>query len=179
MVSCHKPKTEQVHENQRYTDSPNQCAAAGHQTYGTAPRTVERSRRSREPDVALPTIQTPSFKLDAEVGSGLRQVTAEDGTFGIGETSFGTPVAAIIDEHFAPMLIGENCFAVEKIWDMMFRMSKPYGSQGLTSCAMSGIDIALWDLNGKIKNQPVYELLGDRCVRRCSLTQRVTIPIGN
>ena len=88
------------------------------------------------------------------------KVTVEDGTWGLGQTSFGNPVATIIDGHFAPMLIGENCFAIEKIWDMMFRMSKPYGSSGLTSCAMSAMDLALWDVIGKIKNQPVYELLG-------------------
>ena len=93
-------------------------------------------------------------------GSVFVKVTAEDGTWGLGKTTFGRPVAAIIDDHFAPKLVSEDCFAVEKVWDMMFRMSKPYGSQGLTSCAMSGVDLALWDLIGKIKNQPVYELLG-------------------
>jgi len=88
------------------------------------------------------------------------KVTAEDGTWGLGYTSFGRPVAAIITDHFAPMLVGESCFAIEKIWDMMFRMSKPYGSMGLTSCAISAVDLALWDLVGKLKGQPVYELLG-------------------
>ena len=88
------------------------------------------------------------------------KVTAEDGTWGLGQTSYGRPVAAIIDDHFVRMLVSEDCFAVERIWDMMFRLSKPYGSLGLTSCAMSGVDLALWDLIGKIKNQPVYELLG-------------------
>ena len=42
----------------------------------------------------------------------------------------------------------------------MFRMSKPYGSSGIASCAMSAVDLALWDLNGKLKGQPVYEFLG-------------------
>ena len=78
------------------------------------------------------------------------KATAEDGTWGIGQTAFGRPVAAVIDDHFSPMLVGENCFAVEKIWDMMFRMSKPYGSLGLTACAMSGVDLAIWDLIGKL-----------------------------
>jgi len=87
-------------------------------------------------------------------------VTAEDGTWGAGVTSFGRPVAAIVDDHFAPMLEGESCFAIEKLWDMMFRLSKPYGSLGLTACAISAVDLALWDLVGKLKGQPVYELLG-------------------
>ncbi len=88
------------------------------------------------------------------------RVTAEDGTWGLGPASYGRPVAAIIDDHFAPMLQGEDCFAIEKLWDMMFRLSKPYGSEGLAMCAISGVDMALWDLAGRLKGQPVYELLG-------------------
>ena len=116
-------------------------------------------------EVANPMSKYPKYKRHRSSwmpkwGSVFVKVTAEDGTWGLGQTTFGRPVAAIIDDHFAPKLVSEDCFAVEKIWDMMFRMSKPYGSQGLTSCAMSGVDLALWDLIGKIKNQPVYELLG-------------------
>ena len=116
-------------------------------------------------EVANPMSKYPRYKRHRSSwlpkwGEVFVKVTVEDGTWGLGQTSFGNPVATVIDDHFAPMLIGENCFAVEKIWDMMFRMSKPYGSFGLTSCAMSAIDLALWDVMGKIRNQPVYELLG-------------------
>lgn len=88
------------------------------------------------------------------------KITAEDGSWGIGNTDAGPVVEAIIKNHFAPMLIGEDCFAREKIWDMMFRMSKPYGTLGLSCLAMSAIDLALWDLAGRILERPVYELLG-------------------
>jgi len=88
------------------------------------------------------------------------KVTAEDGTWGYGQCSFGRPVAAIIEDHLAPRLEGEDCFAIEKLWDMMFRLSKPYGTVGLASVAISGVDLALWDLVGKLLNKPVYELLG-------------------
>ena len=88
------------------------------------------------------------------------KVTAEDGTWGLGTTSAAPVVEPIIKTHFASMLEGEDCLAREKIWDMMFRMSKPYGTLGLSCLAMSGIDLALWDLAGKIHNQPVYKLLG-------------------
>jgi L-rhamnonate dehydratase len=87
-------------------------------------------------------------------------VTAEDGTWGAGSTGYGTPVAAIINEHLAPQLIGQDCLATEKIADMMFRLTKPYGTQGLASYAISAIDLALWDLKGKLLSQPVYKLLG-------------------
>ncbi len=87
-------------------------------------------------------------------------VTAEDGTWGAGSTGYGTPVAAVINDHLAPQLIGQNCLATEKIADMMFRLTKPYGTQGLASYAISAIDLALWDLKGKLLDQPVYQLLG-------------------
>ena len=70
------------------------------------------------------------------------KVTAEDGTWGLGATSFGEPVAALIDYHFAPLLVGKDCFATELINDMMWRSTKRHGSVGLSACAQSAIDLA-------------------------------------
>ena len=50
--------------------------------------------------------------------------------------------------------------ASEKLADMMFRLTKPYGSTGLASYAISAVDLALWDLRGKLLGKPVYALLG-------------------
>src|SRR5215510_11288769 len=55
-------------------------------------------------------------------------VTAEDGTWGFGLSVHGGPVVSLINGHFAPFLVGENCMATEKLWDMMARMAAPYGS---------------------------------------------------
>ena len=87
-------------------------------------------------------------------------VTAADGTFGLGLSSFAGPVVSIINDHLAPHIVGENCMATEKIFDMMSRLAAPYGSYGLASYAISAVDLALWDLKGKILDRPVYELLG-------------------
>ena len=87
-------------------------------------------------------------------------VEAEDGTLGFALANYGRPVAAIIDDYLGPRLIGENCMAIEKCYDMMVRMGSPFGSTGLHSYAVSAIDLALWDLKGKILERPVYELLG-------------------
>jgi L-rhamnonate dehydratase len=88
------------------------------------------------------------------------EVTAEDGTKGWGMTSHGRPVAAVIDEHLGPQLVGEDVFAGERLADMLFRLTKPYGSTGLASYAVSAIDLALWDLRGKLLGRPVWQLLG-------------------
>ncbi len=88
------------------------------------------------------------------------KVTLEDGTWGIGQTSNGRVSAAVIDDHLAPQLIGEDVLAGEKLADMLFRLTKPYGSTGLASYAVSAIDLALWDARGKLLGQPVYKLLG-------------------
>ena len=87
-------------------------------------------------------------------------VTAEDGTWGLGMTVNGGPVLSIINDHFAPLLVGQNCVATEKLWDVMRRSSAPYHSAGLASYAISAVDNALWDLKGKLLGRPVYELLG-------------------
>jgi L-rhamnonate dehydratase len=88
------------------------------------------------------------------------KVTLEDGTWGLGQTSHGRAVAAVIDEHLGPLLVGEDAMAGERLADMLFRLTKPYGSTGLASYAVSAIDLALWDARGKLLGRPVYALLG-------------------
>jgi L-rhamnonate dehydratase len=117
--------------------------------------------------IGLPMNKYPDFPPDLPSktpGIGGRpvwvKVTAEDGTWGLGRCSFGEPVAALIDYHFAPLLVGRDCFATELLNDMMWRSSWRHGAQGLSAVAQSGIDLALWDLKGKLLGQPVYRLLG-------------------
>ncbi|MCZ0941315.1 MAG: hypothetical protein OXJ55_21935, partial [Caldilineaceae bacterium] len=87
-------------------------------------------------------------------------VTAEDGTQGFGISLYGSVVAPMINEHFGPNLVGENAMATEKLWDMMVRLSTAFSPTGMTSYAISALDVALWDLKGKLLGLPVYELLG-------------------
>ena len=87
-------------------------------------------------------------------------VTAEDGTWGFGLSLYGPPVTRIINDHLGPNLIGENVMATEKLWDMMVRLSSAFSPTGMTSYAISAVDVALWDLKGKLLGLPVYELLG-------------------
>ncbi|MFD2647190.1 enolase C-terminal domain-like protein [Devosia albogilva] len=98
-----------------------------------------------------------SWRLDGSVGC---LVTAEDGTRGFGVSRHGQAVIGLINEHFAPLLEGQDAVATERAWDMMTRASSPYGTAGIASYAISAVDLALWDLKGKILQRPVYELLG-------------------
>ena len=87
------------------------------------------------------------------------QVVAEDGSWGLGPLWPAKPLAPVI-EHFNEQLAGQDAFAIERAADMMFHMTHAYGAQGLASYAISAVDIALWDLKGKVLQQPVYSLLG-------------------
>lgn len=87
------------------------------------------------------------------------EVTAEDGTAGYGPLWPAGPLAPVV-EHFAGQLAGQDALATERCADMMFRMTKGYGTTGLASYAISAVDLALWDLKGRLLAVPAYTLLG-------------------
>ena len=66
---------------------------------------------------------------------------------------------AIIKRYFVDILIGEDPHAIERIWDKMNRHSI-HGRKGTPMMALSKVDLALWDLKGKLLGAPVYQLLG-------------------
>ena len=120
---------------------------------------------AHDAEVANPMSRYPAYKRHRSLwtprwGEVWCRVTLEDGTLGLGQTSHGRPVAAVIDDHLGPLLVGEDIMAGEKLADMLFRLTKPYGLTGLASYAVSAIDLALWDARGKALQQPVYALLG-------------------
>ncbi|GMA64885.1 mandelate racemase/muconate lactonizing enzyme family protein [Alicyclobacillus fastidiosus] len=67
--------------------------------------------------------------------------------------------AAFIQFKFRPMLLGRDPFDVEVLWEEMYNATRPFG-QGAAVNAISGVDIALWDVIGRTVNQPVCKLLG-------------------
>lgn len=100
----------------------------------------------------------------------LVKATTEEGLVGWGETWTRWPEAtkACIDliEGMAPVVIGRDPMHTEAIWHALRRHSYWYGTGGLASFAISGIDIALWDLKGKIVGQPLISLLGGPVLER-------------
>jgi D-galactarolactone cycloisomerase len=92
----------------------------------------------------------------------LVKITCDDGTFGWGEGYGPAGVIKAGVEFFRESLIGCNPLETESLWQMMYLRSLDYARRGVLLSALSAIDVALWDLKGKILGQPVSVLLGGR-----------------
>lgn len=93
------------------------------------------------------------------------QVDTDEGITGWGEiTTYPGPVAnkaiASVTRAFGEMIVGEDPASIEAIWHKLFRSVTYMGTRGATTAAISGIDIALWDILGKSLGKPIYRLLG-------------------
>jgi L-rhamnonate dehydratase len=94
------------------------------------------------------------------LGTLVVEIEAENGVIGFAVTTGGEPAAWIVEHHLSRFLEGANPAHVEKIWDQMYLSTLYYGRKGLVLNAISGVDLALWDLIGKLRQEPVHELLG-------------------
>src|SRR3989475_3539466 len=101
----------------------------------------------------------------------LVRVRTNDGLEGIGEADASPEVVkAIVDAPYShtiasglrEILIGENPLETERLWQKMYRRTQYYGRTSVTICAMSAVDMALWDLKGKYFKQPIHRLLGGK-----------------
>lgn len=94
------------------------------------------------------------------LGAVVVEIETEDGAVGVATGSGGVPAAWMIKHHFARFVVGEDARNVNMIWDQLYRSSLPYGRKGLPIMAISAVDLALWDLIGKVRGEPVYNLIG-------------------
>lgn len=95
------------------------------------------------------------------------EAVGEDGTCGFGEClchGQQSPflAAAFIENCYKEEVIGQDSLDVEVIWEKLYNKARPFGQQGIALNALSGLDIALWDLNGKQLGQPISRLIGGR-----------------
>ncbi|WBB78477.1 mandelate racemase/muconate lactonizing enzyme family protein [Micromonospora sp. WMMD882] len=92
------------------------------------------------------------------------EVSTSDGLVGIGEAGFSAEyfptVGPLINGQLGPMIIGRDPRDIGALWHDMLRATHMWGRRGIETYALSGIDIALWDLLGKTTGQPVHRLLG-------------------
>lgn len=114
------------------------------------------------------------YALDEELGysqqyydkrtAHIIEVSTDDGITGFGEAFGGGGVAfgnqAIVEKTIGPMIVGMDPLDIEVIWHKVYNLLRDHGQKGMPLQALSGIDIALWDIAGKALGQPVYKLLG-------------------
>ena len=100
-----------------------------------------------------------SFGINV-LGSLVVEIEASDGTVGFAVTTGGEIGAFIVEKHLARFLEGQRVTDIEKMWDQMYFATLYYGRKGIVLNAISGVDLALWDLLAKVRKEPVFHLLG-------------------
>ena len=95
------------------------------------------------------------------------EVFTDDGHVGLGNAALAPRITKqLIDLYLKPLLIGQEPWDLERLWQHMYRKTMAFGRKGIGMVAISAVDIALWDLLGKSAKQPVYRLLGGRTKTR-------------
>lgn len=94
----------------------------------------------------------------------LVEVHTDEGIVGLGESAvWGGPhstTMSVIEHELKPLVVGEDPLYIEALWTKMYEQSMMHGRRGLILAAIGGIDIALWDIAGKIAGLPIYKLFG-------------------
>lgn len=120
-------------------------------------RTIPLSYRCEQPYMSAAGMQAVRNAL-------LVEIETDNGLIGLGEAgSAGGPLAStqvVVEQELKPLLVGEDPLRIEYLWQKMFQRSRQHGRRGIVMHAISGIDIALWDIAGKVAKLPLYRLLG-------------------
>ena len=116
--------------------------------------------------VATPMAKYPEYRQSRQsfglnvLGTLVVEVEADNGQVGFAISTGGEPAAWIVETHLARFVEGAQVDDLERIWDQMYLSTLFYGRKGLVLNAISCVDLALWDLLGKLRQEPVYNLLG-------------------
>src|SRR6266851_891070 len=90
------------------------------------------------------------------------KITTDDGIYGLGDATLNgreLAVASYLTDHLIPILIGRDARRIEDTWQYLYKGA--YWRRGpVTMAAISAVDTALWDINGKALDTPLYRLLG-------------------
>ena len=113
------------------------------------------------------TLPRPVFDANYTMASKpalLVEVETDTGLLGLGEAAhFGGPLvstATVIEQELRPHLLGQDPREIERLWELMHRRAYKHARGGIVIAAISGVDIALWDLRGKLAGMPLWRLLG-------------------
>jgi L-rhamnonate dehydratase len=118
--------------------------------------------------IATPMARWPEYRATRAsfglniLGTLVIEVEAEDGTTGFGVTTGGDIGAWIAERHLSRFVEGAPVDSISEIWDKMYNGTLFYGRRGLVLNVISGIDLALWDLRGRIERKPVWAMIGGK-----------------
>ena len=137
-------------------------------------RVVEWRGKTVPPQPNFCTNPMDALQLPADAMGGFRfhgwvivEIFTDQGHVGIGNAALSPRITKqAIDVYLKPLLIGQDPFDVEFLWQHMYRKTMAFGRKGVGMVAISAVDIALWDLMGKATEQPVFKLLGGRTKAR-------------
>lgn len=116
--------------------------------------------------IATPMAKYPQYRSSRQsfglnvLGTLVVEVEADNGLIGFGVSTGGEAAAWIVENHLARFIEGSSGSDIERIWDQMYLSTLFYGRKGLVLNAISCVDLALWDLLGNLRQEPVYSLLG-------------------
>ncbi len=116
-----------------------------------------------EPYVIVHKLDTPFYFSQWQYDTRkicIVKITLDNGTYGWGEGYGPAGVIKAGIEFFTPFLLGKDALGHEVLWQEMYRRSLDYARSGSFQAAISAIDVALWDIKGKLLDQPVSVLLG-------------------
>jgi L-alanine-DL-glutamate epimerase-like enolase superfamily enzyme len=143
-----------------------------HATWCRVPIPYERQHTSDFGRV--PTFDSVIVRVETDCGiTGWGEAKA-----GVGSAAACAGLAAIINDDYAPLLVGQDPRDISRLWDVMYNTPREgyavasgyalpqVGRRGLSISAIAGVDVALWDILGKSLNVPVWRLLGGKRVDR-------------
>lgn len=115
--------------------------------------------------ISIPHADELAGVVFKEYRTTLVRITTDEGIVGVGESMVRLAPTATRDivEYLKPILVGKDPFDIERIWDLLYGSMMNRGHyKGFFIEAISGIDVALWDIMGKALKMPVYKLLGGK-----------------
>ncbi len=112
-------------------------------------------------------------------GMAVIQIETDEGIVGTGWCEDGCQaVAPVVENHLSRLLLKQDPFEVEGIYDRLYRASLPYGRKGMVLYAISAIDMALWDIVGQVTGKAIFELLGGPVRQQVRVYASALHPVG-
>lgn len=117
-------------------------------------------------EIATPMSAYPEYRATRTswginvLGTVVVELETRGGVRGFGVSTGGALAAWIVQHHLARFVRGRSPWELERIWDQMYRATLFYGRKGIVMNAISAVDLALWDLLGHIRQEPVYAMMG-------------------